>query len=196
MESPQHVGMGLTGRTLGIVGAGGIGRELARRILPFDMNILAYDPYADGGTLRSEGIRLVSLEHLLRDSDFVVLTCLLSPETRHLISGDELRLMKSTAYVVNVARGPVVDEAALIEALRSNQIAGAGLDVFEQEPVSPDNPLLRMPNTIVTPHGLSLTDESFNEIAHTALSSIADHFSGRTPRHVVNKVLLDANPMK
>src|SRR4030095_16024671 len=128
----EHMGRGLTGKTLGIVGAGGTGQELLRLVRGFDMRLLAADPYADAGRIDALGAKLVPLATLLREADFVVLMCLLNDETRHLIDADAVALMKSTAYLVNGARGPVVDELALIEALEARRIAGAGLDVFEQ----------------------------------------------------------------
>ena len=115
---------------------------------------------------------------------------LLNDETRHLISAPQFALMKPSAYFVNVSRGPVVDEPALIAALRGGQIAGAALDVFEQEPVDPANPLLAMDNVIVTPHSLCWTDECFHNMAITGLASIVDTLSGRVPEFVVNRDVL------
>ena len=122
----------------------------------------------------------------MREADFVVVACVLNDETRHLIGARQLALMKSSAYFLNVSRGPVVDEPALTEALRSGSIAGAGLDVFEQEPVDPRNPLLAMDNVIVTPHSLCWTDECFHAIATAGLKSVVDFSLGRRPAHVVN----------
>ena len=127
---------------------------------------------------------------LLQQSDFVVVRCLLAPGTHHLIDAAALRPMAPAAYLINVARGPVVDEMALIEALRSRRIAGAALDVFEQEPVDPANPLLAMDNVIVTPHSLCWTDECFHNMASTGLSSIVDALAGRKPEFVVNPEVL------
>lgn len=191
-ERNDHMGLGLTGRTLGLVGAGSIGREIARIVQPFEMRILAFDPYADASALAAERIQLASLEAVLSEADFVVVACLLTPETRHLIGERELQAMRPTAYLINVARGPIVDEPALIAALRTGAIAGAGLDVFEEEPVAPDNPLLLMPNTIVSPHALCWTDENFGAIARAAMTSIVDMLSGRRPAHVVNPEAYEA----
>jgi len=182
----EHMGRGLTGRTLGIVGAGGTGQETLRVARGFDMRMLAADPYMDAGKVAALGATLVPLEQLLREADFVVLTCLLNDETRHLIDANKLALMKPTAYLINVARGPVVDEPALIEALKAKRIAGAGLDVFEQEPIAPDNPLLSMEHVIVSPHALCWTDECFNAIATDGLTSLVDVARGKRPKHPVN----------
>ncbi len=188
----DHMGQGLTGKVLGIVGAGSIGQETLRLARVFDLRLLAADPYVDAATVAACGAELVAFDTLLRRADFVVVTCLLTEETRHLIGAAEFALMKPTAYLVNVARGPIVDEAALIAALRAGAIAGAGLDVFEQEPVDPGNPLLAMDNTIVSPHALCWTDECFAAIATSALSGIADALAGRRPRFVVNPEVLAA----
>jgi D-3-phosphoglycerate dehydrogenase len=185
-ERTAMMGMGLVGRTLGVVGAGGIGQALLKLAAPFGLRLLAADPYADRAALAALGCELVPLDRLLEQADFVVLCCLLTEETRHLIGARQLARMKPTAYLVNVARGPVVDERSLIEALRERRIAGAGLDVFEQEPVAPDNPLLSMEQVIVTPHALCWTDECFHDIAATAMKSVVDFSLGRRPAHVVN----------
>jgi len=189
-ERMDNMGMGLTGRTLGVVGAGRIGRELLRMARVFDMKLLAADPYVNTVELGYIGARKVDLATLLREADFVVTIPLLNEETRHLMSAPQFALMKKSAYFVNVARGPVVDEPALIEALRSGRIAGAALDVFEQEPVDPANPLLAMDNVIVTPHSLCWTDECFHNMATTGLASIVDTLCGRVPEFVVNREVL------
>lgn len=186
VERNDLMGTGLVGRTLGIVGGGGIGQELLRVAAPFGMRHLVADPYADGETLHSLGATLVPLDRLMSEADFVVVACLLTEETRHLVGATQIALMKPGAYLINVARGPIVDEPALIEALHAGRIAGAGLDVFEQEPVDPSNPLLRMDNVIVTPHALCWTDECFHAIAASGLQSVVDFSLGRRPVHVVN----------
>jgi D-3-phosphoglycerate dehydrogenase len=187
----DHMGTGLTGRTLGVVGAGRIGKELLRMARTFDLQCLAADPYVDPVELAYTGARRSDLDALLAAADFVVVCCLLNDETRHLLGAAQFARMRPTAYFINVARGPVVDEPALIDALRSGRIAGAALDVFETEPVEPDNPLLTMDNVIVTPHSLCWTDECFHNMAATGLTSIADARAGRRPRFVVNPEVLD-----
>jgi phosphoglycerate dehydrogenase-like enzyme len=154
------------------------------------MRLLAADPYADPAKVAALGATLVPLPTLLREADFVVLTCLLNDETRHLINADALALMKPTAYLINVARGPVVDEPALTQALKAKRIAGAGLDVFEQEPVAPDNPLLTMEHVIVSPHALCWTDECFHGIATDGLTSVVDVARSKRPAHLVNPEVL------
>ena len=185
-ERNDLMGVGLVGRTLGIVGAGGIGLELLRVSAPFGLRRLVADPYASDAAMTGLGATRVPLEQLLREADFVVIACLLNDETRHLIGAAQFAQMKPSAYFINVARGPIVDEPALIEALRSGRIAGAGLDVFEQEPVDPANPLLAMDNVIVTPHALCWTDECFHAIACAGLQSVVDFSLGKRPAHVVN----------
>ena len=180
------MGKGLVGRTLGIVGGGGIGQELLKVSVPFGMRRVVADPHVSEAILCSLDASRLPLETLLRESDFVIVACLLNDETRHLIGAPQFALMKPDAYFINVARGPIVDEPALIEALRAGRIAGAGLDVFEQEPVDPANPLLGMDNVIVTPHALCWTDECFHAIASSGLQGVVDVSLGRRPAHVVN----------
>ncbi len=189
-ERMDHMGTGLTGRTLGVIGAGGIGKEILRMARTFDLKLLAADPYVNALELSYVGARKVDLETLLRESDFIVLITLLNEQTRHLMAAPQFALMKPTAYFINVSRGPVVDEPALIDALRAGRIAGAGLDVFEQEPIDPANPLLTMDNVIVTPHALCWTDECFHNMASTGLTSIVDVLAGRVPEFIVNRDVL------
>jgi D-3-phosphoglycerate dehydrogenase len=189
-ERMDNMGMGLTGRTLGVVGAGRIGKEILRMARAFDLKLLAADPYVNAIELAYIGARRVELDALLEASDFVVAAPLLNEETRHLIGAPQLARMKRSAFLVNVSRGPVVDEPALIDALRAGRIAGAGLDVFEQEPIDPGNPLLAMDNVVLTPHSLCWTDECFHNMASTGLASIVDLLAGRTPEFVVNRDVL------
>jgi len=189
-ERMDNMGMGLTGRTLGVVGAGRIGKELLRMARAFDLKLLAADPYVNAIELGYVGARKVDLDTLLSESDFVVVCCLLNEGTRHLIGAPEFARMRSTAYFLNVARGPIVDESALIDALEAKRIAGAALDVFEQEPIAPTNPLLAMDNVILTPHSLCWTDECFHNMASTGLQSIVDALNGRRPEFVVNSDVL------
>ena len=156
----------------------------------FDLKLLAADPYVSEVELAYIGARKVDHDTLYAESDFVVAIPLLDATTRHLVGAAAFARMKPTAYFINVSRGPVVDEPALIEALRAGRIAGAALDVFEQEPVDPANPLLTMDNVIVTPHSLCWTDECFHNMAVTGLASIVDTLSGRTPEFVVDREVL------
>jgi D-3-phosphoglycerate dehydrogenase len=189
-EKLDHNGQGLTGRTLGVVGFGNIGRELAALARPFDLRVIASDPWADPGAAAVAGVRLVPLEELLRESDYVCVCCVLTPETRHLLDAERIALMKPTAYLVNVARGPIVDQAALTAALQHDRIAGAGLDVFHPEPIAADDPLLALDNVILTPHAICWTDECFGLIGRSAVGSLLDVAGGRVPRYVVNREAL------
>lgn len=185
-ERTDYMGQGLTTRTLGLIGAGSIGKEIIRLAQPFFGEIIAYDPYANPDDVTAVGGRLVSFDEVLAQSDFVTVCCLLTEETRHLMNAAAFARMKPTAYYLNVGRGPLHDETALVDALRSGQIAGAGLDVTEREPIENDSPLIGMDNTIITPHALCWTDECFEDIARTALQSVVDVSQGVKPLHVVN----------
>ena len=189
-ERMDNMGLGLSGRTLGVIGAGGIGKELLRMARVFDLKLLATDPVANDVELTYIGARKVDLDTLMREADFVVVCCLLNEHTRHLIGAEALAKMKPTSYLINVARGPIVDEKALIDVLQQRRIAGAALDVFEQEPVDPANPLLAMDNVIVTPHSLCWTDECFHNMASTGLRSIVEVLNGRIPEFLVNRAVL------
>ncbi len=178
-----HVGVGLAGRTLAIVGLGNVGRELARLAAPFDLRIVAADPFAAAPPV---GVELRPLEAVLREADFLVVACPLTPETHHLLDAARLALLKPTAYVVNVARGPIVDGDALAHALRSGRLAGAALDVFEQEPVAPDDPLLALDNVIVAPHAVALTDELFRLGGQSVSRAVLDVRAGRMPAYPLN----------
>jgi phosphoglycerate dehydrogenase-like enzyme len=184
-ERTSHMGLGLTTRTLGVIGAGGIGRELLALARPFGWKMLAADPYVDAVAAAALGAELVPLEQLLQRADFVVATVLLNASTRHLMNAQRFALMKRSAYFVNLSRGPIVDEPALIHALRNGTIAGAGIDVFEQEPVANDNPLLGMDNVLLAPHALCWTDECFDAIAREGLTCMVDFANGRQPKSVV-----------
>src|SRR4030095_16982450 len=157
----------------------------------FDLKLVAADPYANALELGYLGARKVDLDALLREADFVVVIPLLNEATRHLMGAAQFALMKPSAYFINVSRGSVVDEPALIAALQSGRFAAAALDAFEQEPVDPANPLLAMDNVIVTPHSLCWTDECFHNMATTGLTSIVDALAGRRPQFVVNPEVLD-----
>lgn len=189
-ERMDNMGLGLTGRTLGVIGAGRIGKELLRMAGTFGLKRLAADPLGNAVELRSIDTELVPLDALMERSDFVVVACQLDATTRHLVGASQFARMRGDAYFINVARGPIVDEAALIAALREGRIAGAATDVFEQEPVDPANPLLAMDNVIVTPHALCWTDECFHNMASIGLASIVDALAGRRPQFVVNPEVL------
>ncbi len=186
----EVMGYGLTSRTLGVIGAGSIGCETIKLAKPFFGRVLASDPYVDAETISAAGATKAELDELLAESDFVVASCLLTDETRHLMNAAAFAKMKPGAFFLNVGRGPIHDEAALVDALRSGHLAGAGLDVTEVEPIPADSPLLAMDNTIITAHALCWTDECFEDIARTALRSIVDFVRGQEPLHVVNRDVL------
>lgn len=190
----HHMGTGLIGRTLGVIGAGSIGKELLALARPFGLELLATDPYADPMVLKGLHTELVPLDELLCRSDYVVILVPLSPETNQLVGAAQLARMKPTAMLINVARGPVVDEAALIHALQEGTIAGAALDVFEQEPVDPENPILRMEQVIVTPHSLCWTEQCFAGIAESGLRSITEVLAGRVPGNAINPAACGYRP--
>jgi phosphoglycerate dehydrogenase-like enzyme len=185
------MGSEIQGRTLGIVGLGHSGRELARLVGPFGMHILAFSPHADPAAADSLGVRLTSLEEVLRESDFVSLHCRLTAETRGLIGAPELALMRAAAYFINVGRGELVDQQALAAAVRDQRIAGAGLDVFEVEPLPLDDPLLALDNVIVTPHWSASTSDVWRATGAAMAEGMLKAASGERPENVVNPDVFD-----
>jgi phosphoglycerate dehydrogenase-like enzyme len=181
----------VVGETLGIVGFGNVGRRVARRVVGFDMTVLAHDPYVPDAELRVAGVRLATLAQVLQDSDFVCLLAPLSERTRGMIGAGELSLMQREAILVNTARGGLVDEPALLQALRTGQILGAALDVFEREPVDPDNPLLSLPNVVATPHMSSLSAAASVERRRRPALEVAAVLTGHRPRSVWNRAVLE-----
>ncbi len=171
----------LTGATFGIVGIGNVGRELARLLRGFDGRILATDPYVEPDEIRARGAEPVDLDTLTRESDVISLHCSLTPETRHMFGADRFEMMKSHAVVVNCSRGSIIDEKALVGALREEVIAAAGIDVFETEPPSKENPLFSLPNAIVTPHLAGSTHLAHERIFHMATDSINRVLRGEWP---------------
>ena len=189
----EHMGVGLIGKTLGSVGIGNIGAEMFGLAKPLDMKFIAHDPYADPKKAQSLGVRLVDLETVFRESDFVTVNCPLMPDTRHLVNADRLALMKPTAYFINTARGPIVDQKALTRVLQERRIAGAGLDVLEQEPPSADDPILKLDNVIFAPHALCWTDQCFAGIGASDVKAVLDVMHGRDPGGIVNRALLSTD---
>lgn len=184
-------GVDLRGKKLGIIGFGSIGRELARLVAPFSMKLIVYDPYLDKSTIRDHDVELVQLEALLRQADFVCIHCLLTKETTRLIGNRELSWMKPNAYLINMARGPVIDHDALVQALRNNKIAGAGLDVFYQEPLPESDPIVRMDNVVLSPHWAANTLDAFYNASTTNISDMTKIAKGEKPAHVLNKEVLE-----
>ena len=181
----------LCGKTIGIVGLGGIGRVLCRMVGGFDVKLLAYDPYISAAQAKEVNVNLVGLEDLLRQSDYVALHATLTEETRHLIGEKELSMMKKTAHLINTARGGLIDESALLKALREGEIAGAGLDVFEPEPPKHENPLLHLPNVVVTPHMAGWSDEAVYREQKEAALEIKLVLEGESPRYPINPEALE-----
>ena len=185
-----HTGTGLTGRTLGSIGLGNIGAELFRLVQPLGMRLIATDPADRSAVAAQLGVELTDQDTLLRTADFVVLNCPLDATTRGLIGARELALMKPTAFLINCARGPIVDEAALHAALTNGTIAGAGLDVFHDEPVPASNPLLHLDNVIVSPHALCYTDECLRLLAEGSFRRAVAFLGHERPPSIVNPAVL------
>ena len=184
---PRLMGVNLWGKTLGIVGLGRIGRRVALKGKhAFDMRIIAYDPYVDIETAQTFGVEMTDLQTLMVKSDIVSIYCPLSRDTEGLIGEKELSRMKETALIVNTARGKIIDQKALIQLLKSGKIRGAGLDVFEEEPLEPDSPLLKMGNVILTPHIASSTVPIFNETARRGCENVARYLKGDSPKWQIN----------
>ncbi len=178
----------LWGKTLGIIGVGRIGSSVARKVrAAFNMRVLGYDPYVDASTIAGHGVEKVDrLEDMLPHCDFVTLHCPGGAETRHMIDAARLACMKPGAYLINTARGSVVDEAALIAALETGHLGGAALDVYDPEPPLPSNPLLRMENVIVTPHYCAMTEESLHNMGVAVAQGVCDVLAGRMPQYLVD----------
>ena len=183
----DHMGVGLVGRTLGSIGIGNIGAEMFRMFAPLDMRFIAHDPYVSEADAAVLGVTLVDLDAVFRDSDFLAVNLPLTPETEKLVDARRLALMKPSAYLINTSRGPIVDPAALVAALRDGTIAGAGIDVFDPEPPSPDDPLLGLDNVIVTPHALCWTDQCFAGIGASTVAAAMSVKRGAVPDHLVER---------
>lgn len=191
-------GTELAGKTLGVVGLGHIGSELARRCLNcFDMRAISYSPHIPRERAQELGVLMMDdLDDLLRESDYVAICTRLTSETRKLIGRRELGLMKKTAYLINIARGPLVDEPALVEALQEERIAGAGLDCLDPEPPTPDNPLLKFPNVVLTPHCAGITQETNWRLAMAVAKQIVKIIHGGEPDYCANPHVLAAKQKK
>jgi len=151
----------LPGRTVGLIGCGAIGLKVAKKLSGFDMRIIGYDPYANAEVCRHYGVELVELDELMAQADFVSLHARLTEQNQHLINAEKLALMKPTAYLINTSRAGLIDEAALVDALKAGKIAGAALDVYEHEPPQPDDPLLALDNVTLTPHMAGGSNDAF-----------------------------------
>ncbi len=187
-------GEALDEATLGIVGFGGVGSELARIAAPLGLRIIGHNRSGRHAAAAGLGVELVGLDELLSRSDYVVVCAALTPQTENLINADRLALMKPSAYLVNIGRGKLVDTEALRAALRQQRVAGAGLDVFEPEPLSSDDELLRMDNVVLAPHSLCWTADFTRDVSASAVRAIIDVAQGRRPEHVLNPAVYDAAP--
>ncbi|MEE9268464.1 MAG: hydroxyacid dehydrogenase [Thermoplasmata archaeon] len=188
-EKTRLRGGELAGKVLGLVGSGRVGSLVAQICQDFGMETVAYDPYVEPVAAQERGVSLASLEQVLKRADFVSVHAALTEETHHLLSGPQLALMKPTAYLVNVARGPIVDEEALVAALEAEQIAGAALDVFEREPPS-GSPLLTMENVVLTPHIGASTDEAQRRTGLLVVEQVTKALEGDVPEFLVNPEIL------
>jgi len=190
-----RMGVNLRGRVLGSIGCGNIGKEMFRLAKPFGFSrLLAYDPFLTQAQVDDLGVELVDLDTVMRASDFVCVNAFLNAQTTGLIGERELRLMKPNAYFINTARGPIVDQAALIRLLQDRAIAGAGLDVYEVEPPPPDCPLFALDNVVLTPHALPWTEEIARDNSLEACDNILAVSRGQAPPGLVNRDVL-ANPL-
>lgn len=191
-ERFDWMGCELRDRVIGLVGLGHIGREVVRLLIPFGpARILTADPAVSQADAASLGVELVDLDTLLRTSDLVSIHCPLTPNTYRLIGERELRLMRPTAFLVNTARGPIIDQSALTRALQEGRIQGAGLDVFDVEPVAPDDPLLVLDNVVLAPHALAWTTELFRDIGRDCVKAVLAVAAGDVPPYVVNTAVLE-----
>jgi D-3-phosphoglycerate dehydrogenase / 2-oxoglutarate reductase len=183
----RYVGSEVTGKTLGLVGFGAIAQLVAKRLRGFDLKVLAHDPFANTETASFLDVELAPLAEVLGRADIVSVHAPDTPKTHHLISAEALSLMPSHAVLINTSRGGLVDEAALYEALVGGRLAGAALDVWENEPVSPDNPLLRLPNVVATTHAAADTEEAYHTVGVTTANAVIDVFRGRSPKNLRNR---------
>jgi len=191
LGSHRFLGVELDGKTIGIIGLGAIGSRVARIASGFGMKVAYYDHVRCHHLEKELEVRYYNNLHgLLRSCDFITIHVPLTPKTKHMIGAEELRCMKKTSFLVNTSRGGVVDEAALIEALKEKSIAGAALDVFEKEPVNVDNPLLRMENVIVTPHIAWFTREAVERMDITVANDVAAVLKGSKPMYIINPKVL------
>jgi phosphoglycerate dehydrogenase-like enzyme len=195
-EQFHYQGYGLLGRTLGSIGVGNIGHEFFKLARPLEMKHIAFDPYIKPEQVADVGVKLVDMDTVLAESDFLCIICPLNEKTRHLVGEAQLKKMKKTAFLINAARGPIVEETALIKALQEGWIRGAGLDVFYQEPVQPDNPLLKMDNVVLSPHALAQTDQTFSHMWEIIVGQMAAIIRGEIPRTLVNQEVLERQVFK
>jgi phosphoglycerate dehydrogenase-like enzyme len=188
----DYMGIGLEGRTLASIGLGNIAADMFRIAAPLGMRHIAHDPYAKPNVAQDTRTTLTDLDTVFREADFLCVHCPLTPQTRHIVDAARLALMKPTAFLVNTARGPVVDQAALVAALQSGRIAGAGLDVLDPEPPPLDAPILGLPNVILAPHALAWTDQCFAALGEGCMQAMRAVAQGDAPADVVNAAVIES----
>ena len=176
----------LQGSTLGLVGFGRIPQAVARKMAGFGVRTIAYDPYCSAEQMAQLGVEKVDIPTLCRESDNISIHCPYTPDTHHMFDGKAFALMKTSAFLINTARGPIVDEAALYSALTQGLIAGAGLDVFESEPITPDHPLLQLPNVIATPHCAWYSEEAISVLQRSVAEEVVRVLQGQRPKNPCN----------
>jgi phosphoglycerate dehydrogenase-like enzyme len=190
-ESTRHLGTEPRDRVIGTIGLGNIANEAIQLLRPFGpARFLSFDPYVVEGRAQELGVEMTDLDDLLSRADYILVNCSLTAETRGLVGERELSLMKPTAVIINTARGPIIDQQALIRALQSGRIRGAALDVFESEPLAADSPLLQLDNVILTSHSIAWTQELFRDMGRMDCEGALALLHGESPHHVVNKDVL------
>lgn len=184
--------MELNGKTLGLIGYGQVGARVAKRAHAFGMKVIVFDPYIDAAILESDGCDSVGLDYLFGKSDFISIHAKLTPETRHMINDETLAKMKRTAVVINTARGSIIDEEALYRALTSGVIASAAMDVFEEDPIKQDNPLIQLGNVTITPHSAGRSPDTEMRGYRQVALQVAAYLRGEeiNPMYVSNKAVL------
>ncbi len=191
-QRSQYMGCELRDRTLGLVGLGGIARAVVRLLAPFGLRqVLAFDPFVPPSVAAELGVKLVELDDLMTRSDFVSVHCPLNDQTRGLLDARRLALLPPTSYLINTARGGIVDEDALFAALSTGRLAGAALDCFAQEPVTQPHRFGELDNVLLAPHSIAWTDELFRDIGEAACQTMVDLSAGRRPRGAVNPKVFD-----
>ena len=190
-ERDRHNGTGLVGLTLGSLGLGNIGGDFFGLAKPLEMNCIAHDPYADPKKAKDLGVAMVDIDTLFRESDVLCIHAMLNDETRGIVNAERLAQMKPTAYLVNTARGGLVDQKALTSALTEGRLAGAGLDVLAAEPPDPDDPILRLDNVVLSPHATCATDQCSRDMSSLGNRATIDIMHGREPTTIVNRAIVE-----
>lgn len=192
-EKKKFMGLELKNKTLGVIGMGRIGSQVVNRCKAFEMSVMAYDPYLPQEVANQMSVELTDLETVLKNSDFITIHVPLTPETKHLISTEEFKMMKETAFIANCARGGIIDEEALYVALSNNEIGGAALDVYEKEPPKEDYKLFELDNIVLTPHIAASTEEAQRDAAIIVADEIIELIKGGTPQNILNMPRIDKN---